>query len=165
MPDETAADVFEPWLAELVRGELATKASLEQRGLAVISTSGGLVTLLAALAVFLLGKDTPAILSRESRLLLVAAAGVFLVSAFLALFTNIPRKYATVSERDLDEVIGDRWWGAKGDALFTVAEQRKKEVVELRQGNQSKGRRLREAIVAEIVGVALVVAAIMFALF
>ena len=53
-----AGEIYEPVLLALIAEEAARKASLEQRAVAVVTTSGLLVSLLVALSTLGFGKDS-----------------------------------------------------------------------------------------------------------
>jgi hypothetical protein len=160
-----AGDVYGPLLAEQLVVEMGHKASLEQRGLAVITTSGVLVSLLVALSALVLGRDSAAFLTGATRALMIAAVIVFVVAAGLGLLVNRPGRYWGLGPDDLDRIAAEKMWMAdKGEAALLVGQQR---VVELRKSmteNDRKAQALQRAITAEVIGVTLVAGAIVVAL-
>lgn len=81
-------------IANQLAEERARKTSLEQRALAVITTSGVLAMLLIGLAAFVVNQaPTTAHVDDMSRRLVVAAAAGFIAAAVLALAVVSPRKH------------------------------------------------------------------------
>ena len=116
-----AGEVYGKVLADLLTLETTRKASIEQRGITFITTSGGLVSLLVALSALLLGRDSSAPLGGSSRFLLIAAVIAFIVAASLGLAANAPRDYGGLSTEDLDRIIADRSWSGNKDGSPTLA--------------------------------------------
>lgn len=99
-PDSDAASSSKPGYAaygDFVKDELEAqdrrKASFEQRGLAVITTSGALVTLLFALAALSTKEAATFVLPNDARTWLTMALALFFGSAIAALVTNLPLSY------------------------------------------------------------------------
>ena len=87
---------YADFVLEQLTAEETRKSSLEQRGLAVITSSGILATLaFGSLALAKRGDRIP--LSTVSVLLLVAGAVALLVAAGLALATNAPLRHRAVT--------------------------------------------------------------------
>jgi hypothetical protein len=90
---------------ELLKDELDTqdrrKASFEQRGLAVITTSGVLVTLLFALAALSTKQAQTFVLPDTARDWLLAALVTFVLAAVAAVITNIPLSYQAVDAAEI----------------------------------------------------------------
>jgi hypothetical protein len=91
-------------LADYTKEQLAAedrrKASFEQRGLAVVTTSGALVTLLFGLAA-LSTKSQSFVLEDAAKPPLVGALVLFVLAAIGALVTNFPVKYSWVDVEDV----------------------------------------------------------------
>jgi hypothetical protein len=144
---------YSEYLKEQVAEEEARKASFEQRGLAVVTTAGTLVTLLfglSALSMTALNKNP---LLHGERLWLGIALGLFLLSAITALLTNMPRGYEVVDAADIearlneDPVRDDE--AARLDIAFTQVN-----VLSAAKGkNASKGKLLFAALVLELIAV------------
>lgn len=156
-----AGDVYGQILADLLISENTRKASIEQRGITVITTAGGLVSLLLALSALLLGSNSTAILAAGSRWLLIAAIVAFIVAAGFGLAANTPHEYSALSIDDLDRMIADYSWSAdKEEAALLIAQRRVKELKISRILNNKKAKYVQRAIVAQVVGVGLVAASI-----
>src|SRR5262245_48084668 len=83
---DTASVVLAPHISAMLADELARKSSIEQRALAIISSAGVLVSLLVALASFLLSQQEENSVGQGPRAFLAAAAVCFIVAATLALW-------------------------------------------------------------------------------
>jgi hypothetical protein len=160
-----AGDIYGPLLADYLSAEVNHKTSIEQRGLAVITTSGVLVSLLVALSALVLGKDTTEFLNGPTRALLVAAVLVFVVAAGFGLAVNAPGRYWGLSDDDLERIVEVPSWNAeKEEAALLVGQQRVAELKRAVSANDNKAALLQRGIGAEVVGVALVAAAVTVAL-
>jgi hypothetical protein len=100
------AKPYEEWLKERVAAEETRKTSLEQRGIAVVTTSGALATLLFGLAAVITGveKYKPPDNFRPPT---IAALLFFIVAGVLAIMTNVPLPYQDVKARALN---ADKMW-------------------------------------------------------
>jgi hypothetical protein len=92
-------EIYAVFLKERLDAEEAAKTSLQQRGLAVITTAGALVTILFSVAAVVTGKDTYRAPSGGLSLL-VWVAVAFGITGFLALLTNVPLGAAQVNPDD-----------------------------------------------------------------
>jgi hypothetical protein len=139
-------------------------SSLQARGLAVVTTSGTLVTLLFAIAKFGLSSETPAKIPTASRWLLAAAAVAFVAAAVGGLLANLPRALVRPRLSNLTELIETRWGGPAGSAEKTVALARARQLRELERGNDSAARSVLTGLAAEVVAIALAAAAVVLVL-
>jgi hypothetical protein len=85
-------------------------SSLQARGLAVVTTSGTLVTLIFAVAQFVPGGRVPARIPEASRWLLAIAVAAFVAAAVGGLVTNVPRLLARPRLKDI--ITNIEWDGA-----------------------------------------------------
>src|SRR5262249_50095150 len=83
---------YSTWIQKLLDDERAQQASLEQRGLAVISTSATLGSLLFGL-VAVLTEATDFILPGSAKTGLAIALAAFALAALFGLLTNLPLYY------------------------------------------------------------------------
>jgi hypothetical protein len=79
----------------------STKASLEQRAISLITTSGVLVTLAFGFTAAVAKGNHFANFTAAERDVLIAALALFVVSAVIALTVNQPKSYAVPDFRDL----------------------------------------------------------------
>jgi len=112
------SSIYHAFVKDQLTEQEARKSSLEQRGLAVITTSGTLASLLLALAALVSASDDFELTS-SSRELVVAASLAFAAAALAALATNFPLLYASVRADQMSALMRDKW----GDDQAT-AEQR-----------------------------------------
>lgn len=141
--------------AEFVRRELEAererRKTLDGRGVTIITTSGTLAALIAAVGAFATGRPgfrLPDAAAGPLKLTLVmfAAAGVFgIISTRLTL-------YAVTPPHVLREMLGDRWNTDEVDARNFVSEQDVKTIESLRSGNNEKAGWLIAALVTQVVG-------------
>jgi hypothetical protein len=150
-----AGTLHDALIADQLAEERARKTSLEQRALAVITTSGVLVTLLIGLAAFVKQASTMAHVGDMSRRLIVAAAGGFIAAAVLALMVVSPRKYNEADLSALDaRIMRERW-----SSPDLIEEARKNAVLSYyivlhaRNQNGSKATLLFLAVIAEVAAV------------
>lgn len=161
VPKTAGSSVYGELIAVQLTDEQARKTSLEQRGLAVITTSGVLVSLLFALGAVAVKRAETIGLPLPTRLLLIAALTAFVAAAALGLATNLPRAYVALALADLRRMVTPGLWDkAEGPAARRVAENRVELVAVARRINATKARLLSWAVGAETVGVALVAAAV-----
>jgi hypothetical protein len=120
---------YGPTIKAQLDEERATKTSLEARGLAIITSSSVLATLLFGLVAFTRGNVTEAHLNIDvwsARALLVGVA-LFAVAALLGLWSNVPMDYKEADVEILrDRVKPDAWKttdpieAARYDAVLNV---------------------------------------------
>jgi hypothetical protein len=139
--------------------ERNVRASLESRAVAVVTTSGTLVTLLLALAATVT-KPPDFRLSASAAIFILASLVVFIASAVLAIVAIGPRKHVAISEKDLEEWV-EKSWDSSEDlqgpnlALASIGLIRG-----TREINQHKGHILLLAILAQILAVLLLALAV-----
>ena len=153
-----AGGVYGPELVTLLDQEKQIKASLEQRGLAVITTSGALVSLLVALAALLLGKQESSVGS-TARACVVSAVVAFVLASVVALLVNSPAQYRSFSTGDLDRMLR-QWDHDQDDARYLVGEAHIGFLKVSMRKNRRKARLLQTAISLEVLGVGLVAFAV-----
>jgi hypothetical protein len=152
---EFYADFIEKELVD----QRASKASLEQRGLAVVSTSGVLVAVLFGFTT--IARDGRALdIPASARLWFYVALGAFAVAAAFALAVMIPRGYDATNAVALADVLRDRWQNPPWMARRRVAATRLKIYASYRRGNRRKGILLALAIACEVCAVFLLAVAI-----
>jgi nitrate reductase NapE component len=138
--------------------------SLEQRGLAVITTSGVLVTLLFGLTALSVRRASTFVIPDAAAALLIAALVCFVLAALSAIATNLPRSYEAVTVDDLRKAVRERWDDSEAVASRMVALTRLKMLASGKERNDAKGKALVAAMLLEILAVALVGAAVGFVL-
>jgi hypothetical protein len=160
-----AGDVYGDLIANLLTLETTRKASIEQRGITVITSSGVLVSLLIALSALLIGRNSETPLGVVSRSFIVAAVVAFVAAAGLGIAANTPRTYEGLSDEDLDRIVAKHSWSAdEEEAALLVAQQRVQELKAAIKINNRKANYVQWAITGQVIGVGLVAAAIFAAL-
>ena len=149
--------------AEYIKAELdlqhERKASLEQRGMAVITSSGALVSLLFALGAVITGAEDFSLPS-GARAWLYAAVVLFVAAALGALFTNAPLKYVTVTPDALRASMKEHLGDSEERAHKNVALTRVKVFEDTKRKNDLKGKVLLAAMAAEVLAVGCVAVAV-----
>lgn len=160
-----AANGFEPYealITGLLSEERDRKTSIEQRGLAVVTSSGTLVTLLFALAA-LVTEAEGIRLPETSRRLLVAAVVLFVAAGILGIFTNKPLRYAEPGTDWLRKLTVPKVWDYTTAPLAArrAAEARVASIESFRDKNKEKVRLLTAAITAQVIAVSALAVAVM----
>jgi hypothetical protein len=161
-PPAAGAGVYAEYLKEQLTAEDARKASLEQRGLAVITTSGALVTLLFGLVALSTKARQTFELEDEPKYLLAVAVGVFLLAALCALATNMPVTYARVSPDAIRGKLKEDPVPGEDAARREIALTSVKVLRSAKRRNQAKARLLFAGLILEVAAVALVAAAMVW---
>lgn len=149
---EGGATVYVTYVIDQVARQEARKGSFEQRGLAVITTSGVLVSLLFGLTAVLTGAADYH-LPDGSRVWILVALVCFVVAAIAGLLTNLPLKYSGVTADALKTAIEERWEGSRAAAEREVALTELKVLHRAKKRNRMKGWILIIAIGAEILAI------------
>jgi hypothetical protein len=156
--ETSATAVYDEYLKEELARQEARKASFEQRGLAVVTTAGTLVTLLFGLSAIATASSRTEPFGQAEKVLLAVAITLFVVSAALALWSNFPMKYRSADAPDMKERL--RADDSPDGAAFAVADLHA-EILETAQGkNTLKGRLVTCALAIEVAAVAFVSVAI-----
>jgi nitrate reductase NapE component len=155
--------LYAEYIKDLLDAQEARKAALEQRGLAVISTSGALVTILFGLTA-ISKRESTFVIPNSAAALLVAALVFFVLAALSAIVTNLPRSYAGVQVEPLRDAVQNRWEDSETRASKMVALTRLKVLATAKEKNEQKGVALVVGMSFEIVAVVLVGIAMGFVL-
>lgn len=157
------SDIYLSYVNEQVAREDARKESLERRGLALVTASGAIVTLLFALAALTI-KSSSYTLPHSSKVLLIAAVAAFFAAALCAIGTNYPFKYEEPLPEELRAAIRERWSDPETEVARNAALTQVKVWKSAREKNGKKAGWLLAGIVGQLVGVFLVAAAVALAL-
>jgi hypothetical protein len=156
--------VYADFIKEQLAAQDARKASLEQRGLAVITTSGALVTLLFGLTALTVAREATYDIPGTAATFLLFALGFFLLAAVSGLLTNLPRGYEATTVEGLREGVRNRWGDDEATASRRVAHTRLNVLASAKSVNKQKGYLLVAGMVLEIIAVTLVAVAMAFVL-
>jgi hypothetical protein len=151
---EESFSVYADFVREQLAAEDSRRSSLEQRGLAVITSSGVLATL--AFGALALAKQGDRIrLPGPSPFLLIVGAVILLLAAILALATNAPRGHRAINLGALKATLRKHQDDPEQTALVRVTATRLGLWDTTRQVNDVKALLCLGAMAAEVVGVAL----------
>ncbi len=137
------------------------RATLDSRGLAVLTTSAGLVTLLVVVTSWITGKDYR-VTSTISVVLIGLSGAAFIAAAVLGLLANRLRAYKVTSQESLELLLGEMWGNTETTARSTVAQLQLRSLLSLRAGNNSKVNQLEAALWTQIGGLTLLTSGIAF---
>ncbi|GLZ36123.1 hypothetical protein Lesp02_83100 [Lentzea sp. NBRC 105346] len=155
---EPAGKEYAVAVKELVDTEAKRRDSLESRAVAVVSVSGTLLTLLLALSAATRGKDVQ--LVGGGRAFVVVSVLVFVVAAAAAIGVYAPRVATTIDVGRLRDEVRAHWSDDSGWGLKRVTGERLHQLDELQRTNDTKGKWLLGAVVAQFAGVVLVAVAV-----
>lgn len=156
---ETAGVTYSELVAEQLTEERARKASLEARGLSVISTSGVLVTLLLGLSA-VVSTTTDFELPQTAKLLLATAGALFVLAAVGGIAANFPAPYREIRVAALRRLTEERWWENQASPAQRRAAQARIDILGAARGvNAWKVRFLLAALILEVLAVLVLAAA------
>lgn len=154
--DETAGASYGKLIADQLAEERTRKASLEQRGITVITTSGVLVSLLFGLAALITSAEDFD-LPDGVRPLLVAGLVFFVGAAVSGIWLNSPRKYREANPGHLRRLTQKQIWEASASlGARRGAELQANLISTARTVNASKAKWLVAAILLEVLGIGAV---------
>jgi hypothetical protein len=156
------SDVYHDFVKALLDAEITRKTSLETRGIAVITTSGTLVTLLFGLVAVLTSSKTFAF-PTQAHGWLTAALVFFVLAAGLGITSNnIPLPYGEekITKKKLQEVWGDTVSDAQ--AMVTVTRLRRLKVA--RKRNSTKASIVVAAGASELLALGMLATALYYVL-
>ena len=157
---DTAGEIFANVIDYELEQERARRTSLEQRAMAVVTSSGVLVSLVFGFGALLKGQGAAPRLPGSSRVLLALALLAFVAAAVMSLLTNRPRDYKPFGVKaSLERMVEEDWFIPADDARRLIAEFRTGEVDRWRDNNKAKAAYLQWAITLECVGIALLAVA------
>jgi hypothetical protein len=135
------------------------RTSLEQRGVAVVSTSGILVALLFGFST-IARRSADIHIAQSARLWFYLALRAFALATATALLVAFPWRVEATRTAALEGVLRDRWNDPESPARRRVAVTRLKLYATYRRANRRKGLLLALAILSEVAAVMLLGSAI-----
>jgi hypothetical protein len=141
----------------MLKAEESRSSSIENRGQAVITISGTLVTLMLALASLVTGRHG-FVLPSSARNLVAAAVVAFAASVAFAVFSFVPRRSKTVDSKRFKEEVWNLWDKAStapGELMATRLNLHR----ELYDLNARKVRALIVAVTGLVLAISLLTAA------
>ena len=160
-PGDVAGSVYGGIVKDQLAEERLSKASLEQRALSVVATSGASATLVFGLSAFAV-QASKISLDPWQRDSILAAIAAFLAAAVVALIVQIPIPYREASPKNLD------LWTKRAAWLSTdVIEATREEailgyyiIVRARRLNKYKARLLFAAVLFDVLAIGAVAVAV-----
>lgn len=144
--------------------ERSTKSSLETRAIAVITSSGALVTLLFALAA-LVTKPAEYELPNAARAVLLLTVLAFITAAVLAIVAATPGTYQEITVESLKAATTETAMGAPASQGEPRIAQVLVQIIETaRTKNAAKARYLKAAVTTEAIAAVLLATAIVIVL-
>jgi hypothetical protein len=158
-PGEIAGNYYGEIIADQLADERARKESFERRGLAVISSSGVIVSVLLGIAAVVTSVEgKPPRLARWAFLL---ALVFFAIAAGLGVVVNIPRRYQRASADHLRPLLEDLYWrGRPIVGKLRTAELRLRVLKWAEAVNDKVGRRLIAGLIFELLALMTVALAV-----
>jgi Kef-type K+ transport system membrane component KefB len=158
-PGEGDGGTYAAFIEKELEDQRASKASIEQRGVAVVSTTGILVTLLFGFSA--IARDSEKLdVPSSAHLWFYLALAAFVIAASLALLANIPRKYQGPKPAVLMAVIRTKWGDPSNIARRRVSSTRIAMIESYQQVNRWKAIALAFAIGSEVAAVLFLAVAI-----
>lgn len=145
--------MYGPLIQSQLVEEASRKTSFEQRGIAVITTSGVLVSVLFGLSAVVTESDA-FVLSKPARNCLVLSLTFFILAAVAGIISNWPLRYFQLEVSDLKRFIEPRIWsGSSETAARRIAEAQVVVLDRARRLNLRKGHALLAGIIFEVAAV------------
>ncbi len=158
MSDQGAT--YAAYIESALKAQEERRASLDARALAVLSTSGGLLTLVFALTVLVTG-DTFRVSPEGARGVAVALA-FFLAASVTGLIANRLTPYEVPADETLGRLISDHWKDDEVDARNICAAMNLATVASLRAGNNRKARLTEVALLLQLLAITSLVITLVY---
>jgi hypothetical protein len=141
--------------------EEARKSSIEARGVAAVTASGAVATILLALiTVTKKSGQSVLVVPGSARPWVVTALTFFLVSAVLGLLTNVPVNLHWVKRKEISAYIYAHWSASLGATQQEVMDHQIKRLSKLNKWNTLKGYVLMGAMFSQVVAIAFIAIAV-----
>jgi hypothetical protein len=153
LSDVNAGRAYGQLIADQLIEERSRKASLEARGVTVITTSSALATLLFALTVGLTAASKFR-LPATAKLPLLLTLVTFAFSAALSLAVNVPLRYREPTPAGLAKLVNSNYWKAAAEVgEIRVAETQITSLAAARSANNLKVMLLVGAVFFELLAI------------
>jgi hypothetical protein len=133
-----------------LKAERERRASLDARGLAVVTTSASLVTLLAAVGAFASTAENFRLPGAAVPWLIVTLVG-FVVATIFGILANANWRYKVSDRTTLDRMRTEHWADHTAQAMVTVAYINTVTIDTLRRGNNIKVGLATSALSAQLI--------------
>jgi hypothetical protein len=147
-----AGSVFAEFVASEVERERARRATLDQRGITIVTSSGTLVTLLSALAAFAaLGEGNPTP-GPVTLCFFALALASFVIAAIFGLATNRSQGQVVLTTSSMEKWRSDIAWSQPADDARRLIFHFQVETLQsLRVGNEYKSRLVNRGLLFQLV--------------
>ncbi|MEV4534678.1 hypothetical protein AB0J82_12695 [Asanoa sp. NPDC049518] len=156
-------DVYADFIEVELKAERERKSAIDTRAASLVTTSGSLVTILAAVGAFV-GKGIDSSLPRQALPLLILALGAFSFAALAGINAGWNRLYGVPDIAPLRLMLNDRWSDDEALALKEVADARIRMIESLRKSNKAKERYLRAGWVCQVLALVFLAAVVLIIL-
>jgi hypothetical protein len=149
----SAGEIYSKYILQQIIDEDSRRSSIEQRGLAVVTTTGVLTTALLGVSALVKPSSNHGIPAAAHGYLATAIISL-MVAAVVALLTNVPLSYHKVTTDELVSIAKNRDFFREPslDAMQRIAVTQVKELTVARDKNTTKAALLLAAIGFEILG-------------
>jgi hypothetical protein len=154
-----AGAAYRGLIDDQLRREDDRKTSFEARGLSIVTTASGLITLVFALSA-LVKNTTKFTLGAMTTTLLAVALASLILAAVSGILSNMPQGYGEVEKDDLERLLQPRFWlGRIAIGQLRVAEAELEQIVLNRTSNDRKGKLLVIGLGFEVLAVLIIAVA------
>jgi len=161
--DPAQGTVYATFIERELEAETERRGRLDTRAAWIVTSSGTLIALLAAIGTLAAGAQRQ-VLARTTGPLLIAAAVAFIAAVAGGIAANAATRVQVVSIGTLRRLLGDRWDDDEVDARNSVSMMRVTTIAHLRRMNVRKRRMLTAAMWLQLAGALLLAAVVVVAL-
>lgn len=150
---------FAAFIARELESERDRRKVLDARGVAVVTVSGSLATLLAAVGAFVSGQEGFT-LPPTAVVPLTVTLLAFAIAALCGLIATFLWAYKAATPRTLERMVTDKWPTTEVDARNVTARIDVQTIASLRKGTNIKAQLLVTALVFQVAGLAALAVAV-----
>lgn len=150
----TQGTVYATFIEAELKAERDRRASLDTRGVTVVTTAGSLVTLLTAIAAFV-KPDTGKMLPGSALVVFALALVAFAVAAGFGIAACWNKTFDVAKSSTLDKMVHERWEDNEVDARNIVATANWLSVASLRKANNFKSNAVSAGLISLAVALVL----------
>ena len=156
--------IYADYFAEQLVREDQRKASLEARGVLVVTTSGVLSTILLGIATLTKRQGAAFALPESARWWVIAALALLVLAVAGALMTNFPFKSDEADVDGLRKLLREFWDDSSSEAVKTVAANRLTVLSSGKDANKKRARYLFAAMFCELLALVAIAVAVAISL-
>jgi hypothetical protein len=143
---------YSAFIEAQLSAEYDRRTALDTRGLSVVSTSGTLVGLVAAVAALTLGKDYKP--THVAAVALGLTLIAFITAAGLGIAANFLRKYKVADYPTYGAMLTTHWVDTEPAARNIAAHVNVQTLLSLREGSNAKAQQVTWALIMLLLGIA-----------